>query len=648
MANVIHSIHMQRYENVVHFYFFQISVILHTQPKKNVLFSIYHTFIANIWPSIVVYAVNVFHNKFKYFVGTHENEEFSIQLSVVSCQFSVGQLESFPFHFYKMKWQYFSSIVVILVTLISAFALDTRRPCRLRTTQHGYVCVCDKNYCDSLAVPLPKKNSDYVLVTSSEAGDRFRYENGNFNEPSNSTISNLVLEIDSTIVHQKVWGFGGAHPGATTYLLDQLSSNLRKCFYNSFYSKFGGMGFSRVRFPIGGCDFGLEPWAYNEYPENDSQLSNFTQLDARELRRNQQFKELIRITKNPSVKILAAAWSPPLWMKTNGQWTGKGNAVKEEYYQTWSDYHLKWLELMKNDGMEIWAISPGNEPFFSQTNSLFETTQWEAEKYAKWIAEHFGPMMKNSVFSNVEIHGYDDSRLSAIPWFKNMTKGNEKAFDYFSALSFHGYTDAKSPPDILDEIQSQYPDKSIYYSEMCFRVGSGPQLGNWSTVNDLVDILMKNFNHSMVSYIDWNLILNRTGGPNYAGKMAVTDAPIILSSDYTEMYKQPQFYAMAHFSRFIPPGSIRINAKLTTNHNLDIRALAFLRPDNKITVILYNNCRDQVELTVKDRFKGNFNIGLTPLSINTLIYTVGSRNDPPPTKSSKNINIFIIPNVCCN
>lgn len=91
---------------------------------------------------------------------------------------------------------------------------------------------------------------------------------------------------------------------------------------------------------IGGCDFDLEPWAYNELPRNDKELSNFTALDPRDLQKIEQMKRLKTVAKLDNLKIMAAAWSAPTWMKSNERWTGFGT-LRSEYYQTWANYHLK-------------------------------------------------------------------------------------------------------------------------------------------------------------------------------------------------------------------------------------------------------------------------------------------------------------------
>lgn len=396
-----------------------------------------------------------------------------------------------------------------------------------------------------------------------------------------------------------------------------------------------------------GCDFELGPWAYNEYPENDLQLSNFTQLDARDIARNKLFKEMAKVSNNYDVKILAAAWSPPLWMKENHQWYGlKDNQIKPEYYATWANYHVKWLELMDNDGVNITSISTGNEPWVALLNDKFQETYWEPSKQAVWIANHFGPTIKNSKFAGIDIHGFDDSRIVYSNWSDGMNIGNKKAFDYLTTISFHGYSDKLSSPEILDKAQSQFPDKQIWYSEMCFGIefvaeDYGPQLGLWSRAEELTHILLSNFNHSTVGYLDWNMILNSTGGPNYV--KGTTDAPVILSKDFKEMYKQPMYFSMAHFSKFIPPGSIRIEAKLTGQNTSAISALAFSRPDKKIAVVLYNNdTQTTVPLSIQDKITGTMKIKLKPKSINTLVYNIDNEDAPNTTNL---FNVFILPNI---
>ena len=104
---------------------------------------------------------------------------------------------------------------------------------------------------------------------------------------------------------------------------------------------------------------------------------------------------------------------------------GLDNQLKPEYYQTWADYHLNWMKLMKDDGMKIRAISTGNEPA-SARQIKFQILSWNASDQAVWIAKNLGPTIRNSQFSDVLIHGFDENRDLAPDWLDGMEQGRFK------------------------------------------------------------------------------------------------------------------------------------------------------------------------------------------------------------------------------
>jgi glucosylceramidase len=109
----------------------------------------------------------------------------------------------------------------------------------------------------------------------------------------------------------------------------------------------------------------------------------------------------------------------------------------------------------------------------------------------------------------------------------------------------------------------------------------GPVLGYWKRCEDYVIDIIEDLNHHVNAWIDWNLILDENGGPNYVANYV--DSPMIANG--SEIYKQPTFYAMGHFSRFIVPGSVRVFAK--SSHKF-IKSVGFLRPDGYMAIVLYN------------------------------------------------------------
>lgn len=151
-------------------------------------------------------------------------------------------------------------ILCLMLCFTSTFALhqyQTSKPCQLRKFDAGYVCVCTDDYCDTLQLPELGDTSEWLLVTSTELGQRFNFSFGNFKPPQHDnpieTSSNEIhCEINQNVLHHEVLGFGGSITGAVSYLLSKLSTNLRECIYNGYYTNDTGMGYTLMRMPIGG------------------------------------------------------------------------------------------------------------------------------------------------------------------------------------------------------------------------------------------------------------------------------------------------------------------------------------------------------------------------------------------------------------
>ena len=144
-----------------------------------------------------------------------------------------------------------------------------------------------------------------------------------------------------------------------------------------------------------------------------------------------------------------------------------------------------------------------------------------------------------------------------------MYEANPDVAQYIDGLAVHWYGDRYQNPSPFDETVLKFPGKFILASEAC----SGdrpwdvhkPLLGFWGRAEDYVIDIIEDLNHHVSGWVDWNLILDENGGPNYAKNFV--DAPITFNENATEIYKQPTFYVMGHFSRFIVPDSIRVKAK---------------------------------------------------------------------------------------
>lgn len=242
-----------------------------------------------------------------------------------------------------------------------------------------------------------------------------------------------------------------------------------------------------------------------------------------------------------------------------------------------------------------------------------------------WIANFLGPTLRGSSYKKVKIFVFDDNRGDIVNYLAAMVASAPNVLSYADAIAVHGHTDYQSSSSLLDETQQNYPDKPIYMTEKSFGIGNVPKplkgvlLGSWERAENLTVELIDNLNHGVSAYLYWNFILDNLGGPNYANNFI--DSPIIVNESYTAIYKQPMFYAFAHFAKFIPVGSRRISARISGKDISSIRAVAYLCPNGSISVVLYNFSETKtITLSVFDNSNGVIQLVVKPKSINTLIY----------------------------
>ncbi|EDV91464.1 lysosomal acid glucosylceramidase [Drosophila grimshawi] len=550
---------------------------------------------------------------------------------------------------------------VLLIAIIGGQAKTV--PCKLKDVKYGKVCVCTADYCDYLDNPTLSKDDDFAIISSSKQGLRFELNTGSFGSkdtyaiedyvepaskfaasndtilsklwdqaidsifsqsatPASSITRSVTLKLDRSKRFQKIEGFGGSFTGAVSYLLNNFKEqDIQDHLYKSYYAA-DGLGFNLLRISIGGCDFDLNPWAYNEEPQNEVVLTGMDKLHERDVLRVGQIKRMKEVSGETNLRIKGAAWSPPKWMKTNNEWTGFGQ-LKREYYQTWANYHLKWLDLMESNGLPIWAISTGNEPLngiFFMFFVKFMSLGWTPQMQAVWLNDYLGPTIRNSKHKDIIIFGNDDQRFTSPLWFKMMNRTRPNSVDYIDGVALHWYWDEIFGNSFIHKTNKYMENKIQIISESC--IGdkpwqkAAPLLGSWERGEKMARSMMSHLQDGFHGWIDWNIILDEEGGPNYVDNFV--DAPVIADTiTYTEFYKQPMFYVMGHFSKLVPEGSVHIEA-VASNINLD--CIAFIRPDNKIVAVLFNSGRADLDITIVDTIRGELKVNVPAKSIHTLYY----------------------------
>ncbi|CAK1541495.1 unnamed protein product [Leptosia nina] len=501
-----------------------------------------------------------------------------------------------------------TKLVSLLSIVLSAICrADTDIPCNQRIND-GYpnhiVCVCNATYCDTISRIEPKPGT-YITYTSSQAGSRYLKGIGRIAKAikTNDGTYEKVFEINPNKQYQTIFGFGGAVTDATAINFKVLPEGAQNNWLDSYFSE-DGIKYNMLRIPIASSDFSETPYYYNEYPENDEDLTNFT-YTPQDI--NYKIPLLLGAMETASEEVwaLASTWSPPKWMKIVDEITATSR-LKIEYYQTFADYHCNFIRLYEAAGVPIWGVTTSNEPIDGSMVSVpfgpQNTLGWTAFSMMKWLKNNFGPTMKSCNGKSRIILATDDQRYM-LPLWADVIVAQEEVSQYVDGYALHAYADQSTPGDIVESNLKKSPTKFVLGTEFC-HTGSGPKvdLGSWDRGELYAVTILDNLVNNYVGFIDWNMILDLQGGPNWSENYV--DSPTIVNATSGEFYKQPMFYVMGHFSKWVPRGSKRISTvrrspvKYTPDKNniydksperKDIYDhVAFLTPKNTIVVIIAN------------------------------------------------------------
>lgn len=500
-------------------------------------------------------------------------------------------------------------------------ALSTSKPCNFQQIHDG-VCVCNSTYCDTLDVPT-LDCGEFMVITTSKNGKRFDITKSKMNTTGTSYKSNRWMELNENQTFQTIIGFGGALTDAASIVLETMNESIRESVYESYFSADFGANYNILRIPLGASDFSDQPWTYHEKPEYDAFLTNMTELLPHDIRRINQIKEMQLFAKDSKLKLTLVAWSPPTWMKTNRRWNGIGR-LRPEYYSTWALYHTKALDLWKKEGLPFWSLSTGNEPIISGVTT-FLNLLWRPSDLRRWVSTYLRPMLNEHGYSDIRLIGVDDLRSTLFSVATAFEKSwrNPHLVD-LDMIGIHWYLDELSDGNEIDRALKRY-EIPIIYTEGCegarlnvHDMTRGPVLGSWQRAYAYVSKYIHNLKHGISGHIDWNLVLDTHGGPNYVRNFA--DSPMIFDKNTQTLYKNPIFYGIAHFSKFLHPDCVRISSNLSFYSRFNVDAVAFSCANSTKVVIMYNKNSSSEPISVNDTNFNQINLTLDPLSVNTLVY----------------------------
>jgi len=376
-----------------------------------------------------------------------------------------------------------------------------------------------------------------------------------------------TIEVDTAVTYQSVDGFGYTLTGGSALLINSLDAKVKKDLLKELFSTHNdGIGVSYLRISIGASDLSDTVFTYDEMPtgQTDEKLDHFS-IHREKADLIPLLKQILEIA--PYLKILGSPWTAPTWMKTNKSY--KGGSLKPEYYNAYARYFVKYIQAMEKEGITIDAITVQNEPLHpGNVPSMY----MEAADQSLFIKNHLGPIFQEAAISTkIIVYDHNADR----PDYPITILNDPDAKKFIDGSAFHLYGGNVSA---LSEVHKAHPDKNVYFTEQW--VGGPSNFGGdlgWH-IENLVIGATRNWSRNV---LEWNLASDPSYDPhtdggctNCLGALTITD----------RVSRNVAYYIIAHASKFVRPGSVRI----LSNGSENLSNVAFISPTGQKILIVFN------------------------------------------------------------
>uniref|UniRef100_A0A8B9GLV3 Glucosylceramidase n=1 Tax=Amazona collaria TaxID=241587 RepID=A0A8B9GLV3_9PSIT len=448
------------------------------------------------------------------------------------------------------------------------------RPCSPKYFgRDAMVCVCNATYCDTLdPVVLPAPGT-YVKYESSKAGKRLERSEGSFQRSA---------------VTPGTW----------------IEYNL-------------------IRLPIACSDFSTRPYSYDDVAD-DYELKHFKLAEEDVKMKIPLLHRASAVSQRPLL-LYGSPWTAPAWMRSNGDVRGKGTLkgqAGDKYHKTWANYFIKFLDEYAKHNVTFWAVTVQNEPLGALLSpSQFPTIVFTAEQQRDFVVQDLGPALAQSSHRTQLI--ILDDQSTHLPHWAKVILGNATAARYVAGIGAHWYLDSIVPPRCrLEATHKLFPHHFLLYTEACsgfLTLRFSVSLGCWDRGQRYSHNILTVLNHFVSGWTDWNLALDTKGGPNWVKNYV--DSPVIVDSSKDIFYKQPMFYHMGHFSKFIPEGSQRVGLQQSSRCLFcQLEHVAVLRPDGALVLVVLNRSGREVPFGIQDPAVGFIKTVAPANSIQTYLW----------------------------
>ncbi|MFA6370620.1 MAG: glycoside hydrolase family 30 beta sandwich domain-containing protein [Bacilli bacterium] len=382
------------------------------------------------------------------------------------------------------------------------------------------------------------------------------------------TMERPNVSIDFSKKHQFHIGFGGALTDSAAYVYAQLPRALKQEVLDALYGQ-NGLNYSLGRIPIASCDFSLESYDF---------ISSVDQSDFSLQPIKQYLLPLVHSVLNyKKITLMASSWSPPAIYKSNHLRTHGGKLLRK-YYQAYAEYLTRFLSDLIKENIRVTMLTIQNEPLATQVWESCIFTGPEELRLAKILRN----CLDKAQLKHISLFGWDHNRDKMVTRARVLFKEDE----IFAGIAYHWYD--QGIHQAIAKVKQNYPNKVVLFTEGCVELlhYQHPKnaVGLYSHALRYARNYLKDILAGSQGFIDWNILLDSSGGPNHVGNFC--EAPLMYDTDKQILIYNPSYFALKHFAHFIQVNAQRISVS-TSSPNLEL--CAYQNPDNSLVLVVINN-----------------------------------------------------------
>jgi len=385
-----------------------------------------------------------------------------------------------------------------------------------------------------------------------------------------ATASSQTITVNPAKTYQTIDGFGFALTGGSAQLLMHMDPAKRAALLQELFTRTGdGIGVSYLRLTVGSSDMNDHVYSYDDLApdQTDPDMSHFS-LDPDKTDVIPIMKQILAI--DPKIKILASPWSAPLWMKTNS--AAQGGVLLPKYFPAYATYLTKYVQGMKAEGIPIDTITIQNEPLNEKNTPSMLMLPPEQ---AVFIKENLGPAFRKAgIKTGIVLYDHNLDH----PLYPLSILQDPAAARYIDGSGFHLYG---GTVDAMTDVHNAFPTKNIYFTEQSItQRDNNPLMPISKPVARVMIGVSRNWSKNVLL---WNLAADPNNGP-HTSNGGCSGCSGALTIDGDNVRRNIAFYTVAQVSKFVPPGSIRIDS-----NDLDtLPNVAFRTPDGKKVLVVSN------------------------------------------------------------